>query len=123
VSGDDGLLPRWKRLLVVATEQHGDVSKALKKVKETIVSLEASGQKGSPKYQELAGYSFFSKTFQAPQFADGSLQLLEARLVELNRLVEIRTKAVEAADKRVKKERPLLEDELRAAMRRDALNR
>lgn len=121
--GDEGILPRWTRLLQEATEKQVEVSKALKTVKENIAELERSGQKGSPKYQELAGFKFYSKKYQWDSFHDGSLQLLEARLAELNRLVENRTRAVEESDKRVKREVPVLKDELRAALRRDALHR
>lgn len=123
VYGHEGLLPRGTRLLSEATEKQAEVGKALKTVKEKITELEKNNQKGSAKYQELAGYSYFSKTYQAPQFADGSLQLLEARLAELNKLVEARTLAVVNAQARVDKERPVLEAELRAARQREALHR
>jgi hypothetical protein len=122
VAGDEGVLPRWKRLLAEKQKFRDEARAAIKRTEQTITELRASGAGDRhQRIQQLIGYKYFSKTFQREEFVPGTLQDLQEELGKLEVCIVTLRTAVETTQKRVNKELPQLEAELRAALKAESL--
>jgi hypothetical protein len=122
VNGDEGVLPRWKRLLSEKLTYRDETREAVKRTEQIITELRAAGADDRhPRIQHLCGWTSRSKVTDAPVYHHGVLDDLKQELTLLDdRIKSLRT-AVNNTQARVDKELPGLKAELEAALRAESL--
>jgi hypothetical protein len=122
VNGDEGLLPRWTRLLAEKLKYRDETREAVKRTERTIAELKAAGiEDRDSRMRQLCGWTSRSKVTDAPVYHPGVLDDLKQELELLEvRIRSLRT-AVDQSQARVDRELPALEAELKAARKAESL--
>jgi hypothetical protein len=122
VNGDEGVLPRWKRLLAEKLTYRDETREAVKRTERTIAELKAAGIEGrDTRMRQLCGWTSRSKVTDAPVYHQGVLDDLKQELTLLDDRIKSLRDAVENTQKRVDRELPALEAELKAARKAESL--
>jgi hypothetical protein len=121
-NGMEGSLPRWKRQLSERRTHVDETKAAIKRTEQTIAELREAGAviQHSQRLRELLGYEFRNK-FNEVVAVPGVLDQLKTELSATEARIESLETAVKNTEAHVKRELPKLQEELKAALKRESL--